>query len=253
MEFRPRADVQQAVHNGSLVGSVNVNLSEASTANAWKPLLEQDGFAVLPVCLDEATVSRLCKQFDDTRHSRRNLLSVPSVQELAMSRPVHEIMETVLGPQCFAVRGIFFNKTRTSNWKVVWHQDLTIAVRERRNVDGFGPWTTKAGVLQVQPPADVMGGILAIRLHLDESRLDNGPLRVIPGSHREGRLSSEQIGACDKANAVTCIVPNGGALVMRPLLLHASSACAVPNSRRVIHIEFAAAELAQGLEWHDRL
>jgi hypothetical protein len=117
-----------------------VNLTDASTASVLKPLVEQDGFAVVPACLDEATVERLCKQFDDTRHAQRNLLSVPSVRVLAISKPVREIIETVLGPSCFAVRGIFFNKTRSSNWKVAWHQDLTIAVRKRKDADGFGAW-----------------------------------------------------------------------------------------------------------------
>ena len=162
-------------------------------------------------------------------------------------------METVLGPACFAVRGIFFNKTRSSNWKVVWHQDLTIAVRERKDVNGFGPWTMKAGVLHVQPPPEVVSGLLAIRLHLDDSGIDNGPLRVITGSHRQGRFSTEQIGRWDKEKFVTCSVPKGGALVMRPPLLHASSACATPKSRRVSHIEFAAAELPHGLDWHDKV
>ena len=230
-----------------------MNLSDANTASAFRMLVEQNGFAVVPACLDEATVQLLSEQFDDARYPERNLLSVPSVRALAMSRPVREIMETVLGPECFAVRGIFFNKTRSSNWKVVWHQDLTIAVREREDIEGFGPWTIKAGVLHVQPPPDVMSGILAIRLHLDESRVDNGPLRVIAGSHREGRLSAEQIGSSDKEDSVTCTVPRGGALIMRPLLLHASSACAIPKSRRVIHLEFAAAELPEGLDWHDRV
>lgn len=232
---------------------MSLNLSDASTASALKTLVERDGFAVIPECLDEAAVERLSEEFDDTRHPQRNLLSVPCVQGLARSRPVRELMETVLGPRCFAVRGIFFNKTRSSNWKVVWHQDVTIAVRERRDVDGFGPWTMKAGVLHVQPSAEVMSGMLAVRLHLDESGLDNGPLRVIAGSHREGRFSAEQISAWEKENAVTCAVPKGGALLMRPLLLHASSACAVPKSRRVIHLEFAAAELPQGLDWHDKV
>jgi ectoine hydroxylase-related dioxygenase (phytanoyl-CoA dioxygenase family) len=162
-------------------------------------------------------------------------------------------METVLGPSCFAIRGVFFNKTQSSNWKVVWHQDLTIAVRKRTDVDGFGPWTMKAGILHGQPPAEVMSGILAIRLHLDESGFDNGPLRVIGGSHRKGRLSAEQIGNWEKEKAVTCTVPKGGALLMRPLLLHASSASAIPKSRRVIHLEFAAAELPGGLHWHDKV
>jgi ectoine hydroxylase-related dioxygenase (phytanoyl-CoA dioxygenase family) len=232
---------------------VTVNLSDASAASAFRALVEQDGFAVVHACLDASTVQLLSEQFDDARSPERNLLSMPSVRALAMSKSVREIMETVLGPECFAVRGIFFNKTRSSNWKVVWHQDLTIAVRERRDVNGFGPWTMKAGVLHVQPPPEVMSSILAIRLHLDESGIDNGPLRVIAGSHREGRISAERIGRWEKENSVTCTVPKGGALVMRPLLLHASSACAIPKSRRVIHLEFAAAELPQGLDWHDRV
>jgi len=150
------------------------------------------------------------------------------------------------------VRGIFFNKTKQSNWKVAWQQDLTIAVRERREVGGFGPWSKKAGVLHVQPPAEIMGRILAIRLHLDESGPDNGPLRVIAGSHKEGRPSAEEVAHLGKSRCETCVIPKGGALLMRPLLLHTSSACIVPKPRRVIHFEFVAAELPQRLEWLGR-
>ena len=230
-----------------------MSLDETSKLSCVRESVAHDGFAVVPACLDEVTVQLLSEQFDDTRHSERNVLSIPSVRALAISRAVREIMQTVLGPECFAVRGIFFNKTRSSNWKVVWHQDLTIAVRARAEVNGFGPWTMKAGILHVQPPPEIMSGLLAIRLHVDESGIDNGPLRVIAGSHRRGRLSAEQIGNCNKEASVTCTVPKGGALVMRPLLLHASSSCAIPKSRRVIHLEFAAAELPHNLEWHDRV
>jgi ectoine hydroxylase-related dioxygenase (phytanoyl-CoA dioxygenase family) len=230
-----------------------VILSDSEVYNAFKMRVEMDGFAVIPECLDETTVELLGEQFDDTRDRERNLLSVARVRDLAASKHVRRIMEAILGPKCFAVRGIFFNKTRSSNWKVVWHQDLTIAVRQRADASGFGPWTTKAGILHVQPPADVMSGILAIRLHLDESAIENGPLRVLPGSHRNGRLTAEQIANWNKEGAITCTVPKGGALVMRPLILHASSSCAVPNSRRVLHLEFAATELPHGLNWHDRI
>lgn len=228
-------------------------MSNADTTDAFKQRVEQDGFAIVPTCLDDTTVELLSSQFDGARRPERNLLSVPSVQALATSRPVREIMEAILGPDCFAVRGIFFNKTRSSNWKVVWHQDLTIAIRERADVSGFGPWTTKAGILHVQPPPEVMGSLLAIRLHLDESGTDNGPLRVLAGSHLRGRLTAEQIGSSNKETALTCTVPRGGALVMRPLVLHASASCAIPKPRRVIHLEFAAAELPNGLAWHDRI
>lgn len=215
--------------------------------------IEQAGFAIAPQCLDDEAVGRLCTHFDGTQESQRNLLSVPIVRQLATSKTVRQLAETVLGSKCFAARGIFFNKTERSNWKVPWHQDLTIAVRDRHDVDGFGPWTTKEGILHVQPPVEILRGMLAIRLHLDASDVDNGPLRVIPESHARERLSAEQIAGWDKEQSVTCTVPRGGAILMRPLLLHASTVCASAKLRRVIHLEFAAEDLPQGLEWHERV
>jgi len=222
-------------------------------ADQLKTQIQVDGFAVIPDCLDSTTLESLSAQFDKSHDPERNLLSIPSIQALATSMPVRNIVEAVLGPECFAVRAIFFNKTQTSNWKVVWHQDLTIALRERKAVEGFGPWTTKAGVLHVQPPSEIMAPMIAVRLYLDESGNDNGPLRVVAGSHGVGRLSRERIRSFSEGESLTCTVPRGGALVMRPLLLHASSASVIPKSRRVIHVEFAAAELPYGLDWRDRV
>jgi Phytanoyl-CoA dioxygenase (PhyH) len=175
--------------------------------------VDDDGFAILSNCLDQLTAARLRADLPETRGPDRNILSLPSVRALASSRSVREIVENILGSECFAVRGIFFNKTRQANWKVVWHQDLTIAVREQRPADGFGPWTTKAGIWHVQPPLQIMESMLAIPLHLDESDSDNGPLRVIPGTQRHSRLSAVEIAASAKNNCVTCMVPEGGALV----------------------------------------
>ena len=246
-------DLQVVGHNQMFGDPVNPGISGTTALKDLKTKVEEDGFGIIQNCLDESTVQQLCGEFDDAQYPQRNLLSIPSIRRLAIARSVREIIETVLGSECFAVKAIFFNKTRSSNWKVVWHQDLTIAVRERSHVDGFGPWTIKNGVVHVQPPAEIMKEMLAIRLHLDESALDNGPLRVITGSHTKGRLSREQIASWGKQDFLTCTVARGGALVMRPLLLHASSACVVPKSRRVIHVEFAAVELPSPLEWHDKL
>lgn len=126
-------------------------------------------------------------------------------------------------------------------------------VQERREVRGFGPWTVKAGIVHVQPPAEVLSRILAVRLHLDESGEENGPLRVIASSHGQGRFSAEQVAEWARRGSITCTLPRGGALLMRPLLLHASSACLVSKPRRVIHLEFASDELPDGLKWYDRV
>lgn len=217
------------------------------------PEIEEYGFAVVPICLSEQTVEHLCLHLGDTKHARRNLLQDPVVRELAASEAVRQTVAAVLGSECFSVRGILFNKTPDSNWKVVWHQDRTIAVRERRETPTFGPWSVKAGVPHVQPPVRVMERMLAIRLHLDESHESNGPLRLVPGSHAVGCLSGEALETWKQRPSVVCTVPRGGAILMRPLMVHASSSSSKPEPRRVIHLEFAADELPNGLEWHDRV
>jgi hypothetical protein len=113
--------------------------------------VKEDGFVIVPECLAKQVVENLCSDLDENEHAQRNLLRVPRVRELAVSVPVKQLVSAILGEKCFAVRGILFNKTPDSNWKVVWHQDRSIAVRERRGVPHFGPWSTKAGVLHVQP------------------------------------------------------------------------------------------------------
>jgi hypothetical protein len=131
--------------------------SYESANNDLAAAVVEHGFAVISSCLDEDILERLCDHLDKNKHAQRNLLSVPIVRELATSKPVREVVESILGPKCFAVRGILFNKSQESNWKVVWHQDLTIAVRERREAVGFGPWSKKAGVQHVQPPTSPIG------------------------------------------------------------------------------------------------
>jgi ectoine hydroxylase-related dioxygenase (phytanoyl-CoA dioxygenase family) len=225
---------------------------DVSAPNSYGELpntIELDGFAIIPRCLDDSLIKRLSESFDDTQYGQRNLLSEPVIKKLALSQEVLRVIAPVLGPNCFATKGILFNKTQKSNWKVPWHQDLTITVQERIEAEGFGPWTIKGGVVNVQPREDVLRGILAIRIHLDANDHQNRPLRVIPGSHKHGRLPAEQIAKWDKSGSVECLVPKGGALLMRPLLLHASSACLLPKSRRVIHLEYSSLDLPCGLRW----
>ena len=235
-----------------------MNSSAAPFSSPFDPeqiacAVERDGFAILRNCIDDSTINRLIESLDASRYGQRNLLKEPVIQELARRPEVRRIVEPLLGCDCFAVKGILFNKTQKSNWKVPWHQDLTITVQDRAEVDGFGPWTTKAGVVNVQAPAAVLSQLLAIRIHLDDNDEQNGPLRVIPGSHKFGRITGEQVAALDKSKSFACLIPRGGALLMRPLLLHASSACKMPESRRVIHLEYSSAELPTGLHWQSNV
>jgi ectoine hydroxylase-related dioxygenase (phytanoyl-CoA dioxygenase family) len=215
--------------------------------------IAEQGYAVVASGLDIRTFRELGSQLETNQAGERNLLDVPVVRRLARSSAVRSLIELVLGSDCFAVRGILFNKTDGTNWKVTWHQDCVISVADRTEIPGWGPWSIKAGVNHVRPSSEIVSRMLAIRIHLDECGAENGPLRVIPGSHKHGFLSDRQIQDWPKTGAVTCTANRGDAILMRPLLLHSSPPATVPSSRRVIHLEFAAEELPNGAEWKDRV
>jgi len=211
------------------------------------------GYSTVSDVLSEDDCHKVRRQFNDECFGRRELLTMSAIQELARSPKVVRIAKAVLGDSAFAVSGTYFNKTPTANWKVPWHQDRMIKVRERFDCEGWGPWSIKGGVLHVQPPSSVMSKVFAVRLHLDDCPSDNGALRVIPGSHRFGLLSPEQTEKLLKQPETLCPVPKGGAFLMSPLLLHSSSPSRSPNSRRVIHLEFAAHELPDPFRWRYRV
>ncbi len=228
--------------------------------------VERDGFAICEDTLSSDTVAELCaalQQIDEENSVRkrsgvfavRSLLSAAAcIRELADSLQVRKIVEAILGPDAFPVSGILFDKIPDANWKVPWHQDVTIAVQQRVEAEGFGPWSMKAGVLHVQPPAYVLENMISVRLHLDKCGEDNGALRVIAGSHKHGRIAEEQIASFTGSSPeVVCAVGLGGALVMRPLLLHASSSSRLPGHRRVIHLDFASVPLPGGMQWSGKV
>jgi len=224
--------------------------------------VEENGFALRENILSPSEVTHLLKaiaQIDEpgalqrrnSVYAVRNLLDASrEIRELANSATIHTLVEPILGPESFAVRGILFDKIAGANWKVPWHQDVTIAVQERIETEGFGPWSIKADILHVQPPAHILENMLSVRLHLDPCHAENGALRVIPGSHRQGRIPEDQIQTI-REHSPECVCESavGGVLLMRPLLLHASSPSQLPNHRRVIHLDFAAVALPNGLRW----
>ncbi|MGC2719078.1 MAG: phytanoyl-CoA dioxygenase family protein [Candidatus Acidiferrales bacterium] len=212
-----------------------------------------DGFGFVAGCLDSVVLESVRLEFPATNGLQRDLLSVPAIRALAQSPQVRNAVETVLGRGCFAVRGLFFNKTPDANWNVSWHQDLTISVGKRLEASGFTSWSMKANAVHVQPPAEILERMIAIRIPLDDNTSQNGPLRCVPGSHLRGRLSAEDIAQLDKSSAVTCCARAGDALLMRPLTVHASSQCQSLMPRRVIHLEFADVVLPHGLHWRNRV
>lgn len=213
--------------------------------------LETDGFALLPVLLEPAGIDRIVVAMARRPAAgARELLAEPWCAELARRlqldvRLAGAIPATHVPVQCTA-----FEKSVDHNWLVAVHQDLAIPVAARVDDAALRGWSSKDGTWFVQPPADVLRRLVALRLHLDDCGLDDGPLRVVPGSHVDGLLDdAAALARRDARGTVACPVPRGGAMLMRPLLLHASSKASGASRRRVLHFLFGPPQLPYGLAW----
>jgi ectoine hydroxylase-related dioxygenase (phytanoyl-CoA dioxygenase family) len=221
----------------------------------WSELVEKQGFAIIPEAVPASDMARVVRDLADNplprrRAGSRHALRHPSILELARGPCLAGLAEEILGCDAIPFRATLFDKSPRSNWLVAWHQDTALPLRKRKDVSGWGPWSVKEGIIFAFAPEGVLRQILALRLHLDDSTAENGPLRVLPGTHMTGVLDSEAIHqlAAD-STAVDCVVSAGGVLAMKPLIVHASSKSLSEQPRRVLHIEYAPSLVLQdGLE-----
>jgi ectoine hydroxylase-related dioxygenase (phytanoyl-CoA dioxygenase family) len=215
----------------------------------------EKGFTIIPDVVATEDLLGLVEglnQADLTRSRAgvRHAMKLAPVNAVARKAGLLGIAREILGSEAFPFRATLFDKSPTSNWLVVWHQDTALPLRERRETPGWGPWSVKDGVNYAHAPASALSQVLALRVHLDDSTADNGPLRVLPGTHTLGVLTDEAIHELStQVAAVDCLISRGGVLAMRPLIVHASSKSLAENPRRVLHIEYAASPIiADGLE-----
>lgn len=235
-----------------MIGSRPIDLAACGPENCRS--MRETGYQIFEGMFSEAACSDLLRALggEGERRSRagaRHLMSHPAVRELAGSPELLGLAGRWVGPGAVPYRATLFEKSGERNWLVVWHQDTALPLVERTGMPGWGPWSVKHGVLYAHAPAWALAGIVALRVHLDPSTRDNGPLKVIPGSHAEGVLSDEEVFRRARERApVECVVGRGGVLAMRPLLIHASSKARGPGPRRVLHLEYASAlDLADGV------
>ena len=169
---------------------------------------------------------------------------------LTADGPVGRVAASLIGPDAMPVRAVLFDKSLQTNWIVAWHQDRTIPVRQRHETLGFGPWSTKDGVLHVAPPIAVLEGMVTLRLHIDPVDGDNAPLIVAVGSHRLGYVSADAAAAraADCPTRVCEALP-GDVWAYSTPILHMSARSVGDRRRRVLQIDYAAVRLSEPLEW----
>ena len=231
---------------------------------SWRSIVEHDGAAVIPQFADGPLVDlaaqefeRLCAEGSARQRSGavfglRGLLRRSRViGEIASADPFLGAAISVIGPEARPVRAVFFDKTPEANWPLAWHQDRSAAISgdaDAAEDAGLRNPTTKDGTPHWELPRAMLREMVTLRLHLDPADGETGALMIAPGRHRDGIIPAREMRAI-AAEARTLTVGAGDAVVMRPLCPHASRRLTRPARRRVLHIEYSAAALPEGLSW----
>ncbi|WP_271585455.1 phytanoyl-CoA dioxygenase family protein [Bradyrhizobium sp. CCBAU 45389] len=169
---------------------------------------------------------------------------------LAASGLIGSCAASVLGEACRPVRAVLFDKTAATNWALGWHQDRTIAVKQRVAAEGFETWSIKSGMQHVEPPFALLSGMVTLRVHIDPVPVSNAPLLIAPGSHKLGRIPEDEVrNVVRRSGTVACLADAGDIWLYATPILHASDAATAPMHRRVLQVDFAVSKLPGGLEW----
>lgn len=182
---------------------------------------------------------------------RQVVKEIPELLPIVFNDNLQNLISNILGNDYFIVKSIYFDKPKNSNWYVAYHQDLTISVDKKAEIENFVNWTKKQNQFAVQPPVSILENIVTLRIHLDETNSENGALKVIENSHSKGIYRPENIN-WENEKEVTCNVAKGGIMLMKPLLLHSSGRTTNNEKRRVIHIELSNIHLPKELNWAEK-
>ncbi len=201
-------------------------------------------------CIEKAEENDSFLKTENLFAIRRLLKNIPTLSPIIYTDNLKQLLNSYFSNQFFLTKAIYFDKPSSSNWFVPFHQDLSITVNQKQEVEGYTNWTKKRGQFGVQPPLKVLENTLTFRIHLDDTTAENGALRMIPRSHKNGIYSIVKK-EWDSATEEFCEVQSGGIMLMKPLTLHASKRTTNGERRRVIHLEFNDLPLTSSLEWEE--
>ena len=229
--------------------------------------INSEGFAIIEAIYSDSEVEKIISEIEKvTQATTRNATfrksddlfairqfhkEIPTTLPYIFNENLIEIIKTNFGQNYFITKSIYFDKPEKSNWFVSYHQDLTISVDKKIEVEHFENWTVKQNQFAVQPPKEILENNFTIRIHLDKTTKDNGALKVLNTSHKKGISRVENIDLNEEIETI-CEVQKGGIMMMKPLLFHASNKTTNNERRRVIHIEFSNQELPNELELSEK-
>ena len=230
--------------------------------------INSEGFAIIDNVYSENEIEKIISEIEkvtanETENStfrksqdlfaiRQFYKEIPETLNLIFNQNLREIIKLNFGENYFITKSIYFDKPEKSNWFVAYHQDLTISVNKKVEIQNFENWTTKQNQFAVQPPKEILEQNFTIRIHIDKTTKENGALKVLNKSHRKGIIRTENIELENETETI-CEVEKGGIMIMKPLIFHASNKTTNNERRRVIHIEFSNQKLPNELEWSKKI
>ncbi|MEM6266953.1 MAG: phytanoyl-CoA dioxygenase family protein [Pseudomonadota bacterium] len=180
----------------------------------------------------------------------RRITDAPDLADLVTNLIKKPELTSKLGNGWRCVRAIAFDKSPKSNWTLGWHQDRTIAVKQRASLKGYDRWSVKDGIAHVEPPFELVERMVTLRVHLDRVDQHNGPLLVAASTHSLGRIAEAEIDTRVAASeTLICEAEAGDAWLYATPILHASGRSTSPYRRRVLHLDYSKDALPPPLEW----
>ncbi|MBW1296360.1 phytanoyl-CoA dioxygenase family protein [Aquimarina litoralis] len=226
--------------------------------------LEENGYSVLSDLYSDDEISQILACIENAEQDRNSFMktkdlfairqlikNVPKLNKLLFNKKLTELISNISESKYFLTKAIYFDKPGESNWFVAYHQDLSISVDKKADLEYYSNWTFKKGQYGVQPPIQILEDTITIRIHLDKTDKNNGALKVIPKSHLNGIVRTDSKDWSIDEEFI-CEVEKGGAMLMKPLTLHASNRTTNGKKRRVIHLEFNRHNLTKPLDWLER-
>ena len=223
--------------------------------------LQQLGYAVVDsiysgkeveniiACIETASTQQIFAESSTHLFAIRQVMKkIPTLKSVIFTDKLRSLLTVLFEESYFLTKSIYFDKPSESNWFVAYHQDLSISVNHKADINNYTHWTFKKGQYGVQPPVAILENIVTVRIHLDDTKKENGALKVIPKSHCKGIYRAETIDWNTETEHI-CEVEKGGIMLMKPLTLHASNRTTNGNQRRVLHLEFSSKNLAPPLKW----
>lgn len=223
--------------------------------------LQEKGFSVIEKIYTDQEVNEMAFCLEHANQNSNSFLKtkdlfairqliehIPSLKKPLFNSKMMELITAFSDSDYFLTKAIYFDKPSESNWFVAYHQDLSISVKEKVELNQFKNWTYKKGQYGVQPPFEILEDTITVRIHLDKTDTGNGALRVIPKSHLQGIIRSDS-NDWNRESEIVCDVEKGGVMLMKPLTLHASKRTTNGKQRRVIHLEFNKHQLPKPLRW----